>query len=253
MRVQPPGGVDDDHVPPAGAARFHRVEGDGRRVGSARGPDEVGSGTVGPDLELLLGRRAERVRRSDQHRAAVLGQLPGELPDRRRLAGAVHADDEDHARLAVQAEGRWVAEDGRDLLDEAVLDPDGLAPSLQAPDELGGRRNADVASDERLLEALPGLLATRVEPGGGELLGERAAALRQRVAHPREHAGALRLVGGRGLVAQKLGPGAAHPSEPMPRRARFAATAARRPARRRPDPWSRRRGRRPPPSSASGA
>ena len=76
-----------------------------------------------PDLELLLGGRAERVGRADEHRATVLAQLLRELPDRRRLAGAVHADDEDRrSGFAVERERRRLAEQRLDLLDERVLE-----------------------------------------------------------------------------------------------------------------------------------
>ncbi len=57
----------------------------------------------------------------DEHRASVLGELARELADRRRLPGAVDADDEDHARLAVERERRRLAEERLDLLDERLL------------------------------------------------------------------------------------------------------------------------------------
>ena len=52
-----------------------------------------------PALELLDGGGAERVGRADHDLLAErVAQVPGELADRRRLAGAVDADDEDHGR-----------------------------------------------------------------------------------------------------------------------------------------------------------
>ena len=74
-----PGGVDDHDVAPAGAPGLDRVEGDGGGVAAGRGADEVGSGPLGPDLELLLGRGPERVAGADEDAAAVLAQLLGEL------------------------------------------------------------------------------------------------------------------------------------------------------------------------------
>ena len=99
LRVQAAGGVDDDDVPAARRSGFDGVVGDRRRVSSALRADEIGLRPAGPDLELLLGRRAERVRGRDDHRAAVFVQVVRELPDRRRLAGAVDSDDEQDARL----------------------------------------------------------------------------------------------------------------------------------------------------------
>ena len=57
---------------PASTRSLDGVERDGRRVRAPRRADEVGACALGPDLELLLGGCAERVRRADEHRAAVL-------------------------------------------------------------------------------------------------------------------------------------------------------------------------------------
>ena len=96
--------------------------------------------------------------------------------------------------LAVERERRRIAEQRLDLLDERVLEIPGDAARLEPPHELGRRGNADVASDQRLLEPLPRLVVGRVEPRRRELGGERLAALRERLAHPAEEAGALGLV-----------------------------------------------------------
>ena len=96
LRVEAAGGVDDDDVAAARRRRVERVVRDGGRVAAALGADEVRARALRPDLELLLRRGAVRVGRGDEDGAAVLGELRGELADRRRLAGAVDADDEDH-------------------------------------------------------------------------------------------------------------------------------------------------------------
>ena len=165
---------------------------------------------AGPDLQLLLRGRAERVGRAHEHRAAMLGELARELADRRRLPGAVDADDQDHARLAVERERRRLAEERLDLLDERLLQVAGHAARLESADELCGRRHADVAGDQRLLEPLPRIVVRRVEGGRGELGRERTPALCERIAHAREESGLLRLVRLRDLVAEELGPGVAH-------------------------------------------
>ena len=51
-----------------------------------------------PDLELLDGRRAKRVGRADERLPPFVLQQVGQLADRRRLAGAVDADDQRDAR-----------------------------------------------------------------------------------------------------------------------------------------------------------
>ena len=132
--------------------------------------------------------------------------------------------------------------------------------------------HADVAADQRLLEPLPGLVVARIERRGRDLLRERAAALRERLAHAAEEARALGLVGSRRSPrprgssartcqadtraslrgADRVGYSltACSAASVLGRR---AGAGGRRPARRRRAPSSRRRARPPPPSSASGA
>ncbi len=74
-----------------------------------------------------------------------------------------------------------LAEHRRRLLDERLGQVSDLAARLEPPDELGRGRHADVGRDQRLLEALPGLVVGRVEGRGRELVGERTAALAQRI------------------------------------------------------------------------
>src|SRR5205085_11013156 len=113
LGVQAAGRVDHDHVPPALLRRGDRVIGDGGGVAAALAADELGAGAPGPDLELLLGSRAERVRRADDDRAVMLAQPRCELADRGRLSRPIDADDEDDARAAVEAELRGLAEQRR--------------------------------------------------------------------------------------------------------------------------------------------
>ena len=140
----------------------------------------------------------------------MLRELAGELADRRRLSGPVHADDEDHARTCVEHELRGRSEDVLDLRDERVAEPARDAARLEPAHQLGGRGHADVAADERLLESLPRLVVRRVETRGRELGRQRLPTLGERVPHAGEEARSLGLVGRRDLVAEELGPGVAH-------------------------------------------
>ena len=92
-----------------------------------------------------------------------------------------------------------LAEHRGGFLDERLGQVSDLASSLEPPDELGRRRHADVGRDQRLLEALPGLVVGRVERGGGELVGQRAPALAERVPQAAEE---TRLGG---LLLRRLG------------------------------------------------
>ena len=204
-------GVDDDDVAAACLCRLDRVVGDSRRVTAALGADEVSARTLRPDLELLFGGRAERVGRRDDDGMSVLCELRGELADRRRLAGPVDADDEDHGGPVLQVERRRLAEERRDLVRERIAELAELAARLQPLHELRRRRNPDVGLDQRLLEPLPREVVSRLECGDRDLLGERAARLRQRVAQAGEHpcAGFLALRLGTGLP-QQLRPASRH-------------------------------------------
>ena len=172
-----------------------------RACAAALRADEVGARALRPDLELLLRRGAERVGSRDDDRVPVLGELRRQLADRRRLAGAVDADDEDHTRPCRDVECARIAEQLCDLLRERLAEVAERAARLEPAHELGGRAHADVGLDQRLLEPLPRELVARVEGGRGDLLGERAARLRERVAEAREEPRPfrLRLGGGVGL------------------------------------------------------
>ena len=94
MRVEAPGGVADHHVGAAGLGRGDRVEGDRARVAPLGAADDLGAGAIRPLGELVDGRGSVGVRGGDDHvEAELLLQVPGDLADRRRLAGAVHPDD----------------------------------------------------------------------------------------------------------------------------------------------------------------
>ena len=59
----------------------------------------------------------------------------------------------------------------------AALDLAGGRLLLELADDVGGRARADVGHDQRLLEALPGLVVERVEERGLDLGGQRLARL----------------------------------------------------------------------------
>ena len=179
------------------------------RIGAALGADEVRPRPLRPDLQLLLRRGPIGVGRGHDDRPAVLSEPRRELADRRRLARAVDADDEDHGGLVGNVEDRSLAEELGYLLGQRRVQVRELATRLEPPHELGRGADADVAGDERLLELLPVGVVPRVEGGRRrELARERSARLRERVAQPREEPATVLLVGiGRRVrLAQQLPP-----------------------------------------------
>ena len=206
-------------------ALLDRLEGDAGRVAALGAADDVDADPLAPGGELLDGGGAEGVGRA-QHDRAVLGdQDPGDLADGGGLAGAVDADDEDDAGLAVGAADLQAAVHGpgrpgsssssrstaRASAGVAALDPQ---PGAQPLDQLLGRRDADVGGEQGVLDRLPGVL---VEPVAREQ-GEQAAAQGRPASRPA--AGAAAPAGTRCPPASRapaLDGGAARPAAAAPR------------------------------------
>ncbi len=97
--MQTAGGVDDHHVLAARLSGGEAVVDDRRRIAARRLLDDLAVTAPRPFRELFDRGRAERVGGDDERRLAELLEAVGDLADRRRLAGAVDADDEQHARF----------------------------------------------------------------------------------------------------------------------------------------------------------
>ncbi len=106
LRVQAPGGVDDDHVRVTREAGVERIEDDRRWIGTRRVGHDRQLEPRSPGLELFDGRRPERVRRGQQDALTAGLVARRELGDARRLARPVDADDEDHGWLGGIRPGR---------------------------------------------------------------------------------------------------------------------------------------------------
>ena len=152
----------------------------------------------------------------------LLAQVPGELADRRRLAGAVDARDHDHRRALAQVDPRVAGRAPRRRAARRAgacsCSPPESSPArrlvLEPLDDLGGRRRPDVGHDQRLLEALPALVVERVEQRRLDLGAERLARLREVLAQaPEEAAALLRL-----LVGDCVGGAGAAPGDRSGRR-----------------------------------
>src|ERR1041384_901248 len=148
LRVEAAGGVDHHDVPAPRLSGPDRVERDRCRSAAPPGSDEGGACARGPAPELRLGRGTESVRSGDDDRAPVLAELRGELADRGRLAGAVDADDEDHARPLVEVEPTGFAQHAGDLLLQAGGKVT-VAAGLEPLNELGGRGHAPLSRAPR--------------------------------------------------------------------------------------------------------
>src|SRR3954453_17452522 len=232
LRVQAPGGVDDDDVDAHLAPAADRLERHRAWVGAlAVGLDDLAARALGPAGQLLDRRGAEPVGRAEQDRLAELAlQVPRQLADRGRLARAVDADGHDDRRIAPQVDpvralllgpcdvGEELHEAPAERL--AALEPAVAGLLLELADDACGRRRPDVGHDQRLLQALPGLLVD--VPGEQRRLdlgAQGTAGLREVLAQAAEEAAAARglLLGGRRRDAaraaggdEEIGPVAGH-------------------------------------------
>ena len=130
LRVHPAGGVREHEVRVAGRRVTDGVVDHRGRIRSVRPLDEVGPGAGGPGRELFARRGTEGVAGGDHHLFSTVGLPPRELADRRRLADAVHADEQPHARgmltdneLAVVALEERHDRELAEGLDERLADP----------------------------------------------------------------------------------------------------------------------------------
>ena len=97
--LQAAGGVDDQHVCRSASRRGEGLERKARGIRALLARDDGCAGAAAPDLELIDRGGAERVAGGEHHVAALGAEACRELADRGGLAGAIHADDEDHERL----------------------------------------------------------------------------------------------------------------------------------------------------------
>ena len=135
---------------------------------------------------------------SDDLHTQLLLEVPGELADRRRLAGPVDPHGHDHRRLVTDVDPVVAGPgDPGQQLDEPVLQrlaafqPAGGRLLLELHHHLGGRGRADVGHDQRLLQALPRLVVQRVEQRRLDLAGQRLARLGHVLAQPAKEPTAL--------------------------------------------------------------
>src|SRR5262249_4591642 len=114
-----------------------------------------------------------------------------------------------------EAEPARLAQQSRSFLGQRLVEIAELGACLEPAHELGRGGNPHVGGDQRLLPPLPRRPLRRIECGRGDLLGQRPAALAERVAQTREEATGLgaRLRIAAVSVAEQLRPRAAHACE----------------------------------------
>src|SRR5205814_2730782 len=88
LRVQPPGRVGEYEIEVLRTGMLHRVEDDRARITALAAAHEIGSDALGPQTQLLGGRRAERVARGHHDRASLCDLTLPDFAAGRRLSHA---------------------------------------------------------------------------------------------------------------------------------------------------------------------
>ena len=137
------------------------VEQHGAGIGALVLADDVHTGAVGPDLQLVGGGGAEGISGAQQHLLALRLQLGGQLADGRGLAHAVDADDQNHTGMGGQIQlrvphGKHIHQNflqrfPRFLRGFQVLLPDGLA---QPSHSLDGGVHTQVCQNQAFLQLI---------------------------------------------------------------------------------------------------
>ena len=156
--MQTSGGVGNDHVVAAGVGALDGVEDDRRRVRAHAGLDQRHAGALGPELQLLTGGGAEGIARCQHDAASLLFVQAGQLGNRRGLADAVDADDQNDGGLAVQihrvAGGQLLADDAAQRVQRLLTGFQVFFLDLvvQLVHQTHGAGGADVGQNELFLE-----------------------------------------------------------------------------------------------------
>ena len=169
--MQPPGGVADDDVRPAGKPCVKRVVHHGGGVRTLRMGDHLRAGAFSPDRKLLDRRRAEGIGRCEQHTFA-LGPVPGgQLADGGCLADPIDSNHQEDAGIFGR-DGAAFAGSGEQLAHHllnhraellGLAEPVALRPLAQAFDDQGGGFHPDVGHDELFLQLVEIFV---IDPGG---------------------------------------------------------------------------------------
>ena len=190
--------VAENHIHAARLRRRDRIEHDRRRVRAFALPDDVGMGALRPDLELIGRRRAERIARAEQDLFARLMELICDLADRRRLADAVHTDDQHDRRLCGQiqravAHVQHVAQHLTQRLARLRhgLDPPVAHHKAQPLHGLDRRVHAEIGEDQPFFEVIIKIV---VQLRRGEHAADRAGGLAQSLLYLFKKAHSLLLI-----------------------------------------------------------
>src|SRR3954471_4269811 len=182
LGVEPSGRVAERGVDLLHLRARDGVEEDGSRIAAVLPPHDRHLRSIGPDIELLARRRAERVAGAKDDLPSRLPEPRSELPDRRRLSRSVHPDHHHHLRRShggrkigepsvpglACGPARSQGEDALDLLAERRLHL-GEVGELAAGEALADgfeqvrrRVDADVRREEDLLQLCEGMLVERL-------------------------------------------------------------------------------------------
>ena len=180
--MQPPGGVDQQHIDLFFARAFEGLEGDAGRIGANFFGDDFGTHARPPHFELIDGGGAERVGGGEHDAQTLALELMSHLGRGGGLAGAVHPDHQEHMRAGVRHE-RKVARHrlehagnfgGDDVAQRIGVEPPLVAASGDDRADAPGHGHAEIGLDQHLFDAVERvLIELPLGQHAGEIIGQR--------------------------------------------------------------------------------
>jgi hypothetical protein len=210
--LQAAGRVDEHDVGAVGLAPLHRGIGHRGGIGALFLPDGFDPDALAPGGQLFGGSGAEGVRGAEQDGLVLGYEHTRDLAHRRRLPGAVDADDEDDGGVVSGSGGgqrpvHGRIDEGDELFSQqpahlfGISGAEHLDAFAQPIDEFGGRIDSDIGEDQGVLDLLPRRfveVVTRQEveqspPEAGVRLREPLTQAHQPAGRLRGHFGAASL------------------------------------------------------------
>ena len=99
--VQTAGGIGDNHITASCLSGRDGIKNDSRRVRTFILLDDIRTGSVRPDLELVNGRRTEGIRRRQSNTLSLFDKTCRHFTDGGRFADTINADNQNNGGFGI--------------------------------------------------------------------------------------------------------------------------------------------------------